>query len=75
MCTAVEITNTESILVVINTTELIIEIRPKKNSGPYGILTLDLYDTSALLQPQCTHMIFICSQPLFTTLKVYLNLT
>ena len=37
VCTAVEVTNTESILAVMNTTELIIEIRPKKNSGPYGI--------------------------------------
>ena len=30
VCTAVEVTNTESILAVMNTTELIIEIRPKK---------------------------------------------
>ena len=75
VCTAVEVTNTESILAVMNTTELIIEIRPKKNSGPFGIWTLDLYDTSAFLQPQCTHMIFISSQPLFTTSKFYLNPT
>ena len=33
VCTAVEVTNTESILAVMNTTELIIEIRPKKNQA------------------------------------------
>ena len=33
---AVEETNIELILAVMNTTELVVEIRPKKNSGPYG---------------------------------------
>lgn len=28
--------NIELILAVMNTTELVVEIRPKKNSGPYG---------------------------------------
>ena len=32
-----------------NTTELAVEIRPKKYPGPYGIWTHDLYDTSAAL--------------------------
>ena len=36
VCTAVEVTNTESILAVMNTTELIIEIRPKKNQARTG---------------------------------------
>ena len=32
-----------------NTTELVVEIRPEKNSGPYGIWTHDLCDTGAAL--------------------------
>ena len=32
-----------------NTTELVVEIRPGKNSGPYGIWTRDLCDTGAAL--------------------------
>ena len=35
MCTAVEETNTEVILAVIDTTELVAEIGPGKNSGLY----------------------------------------
>ena len=42
----------EAILAVMNTTELVIEIRPKKNSGLYGIWTYDLCDTSAALYQQ-----------------------
>ena len=34
---AVEETNLESILAVMNTTELVLEIRPEENSGKYGI--------------------------------------
>ena len=49
MCTAVEETNIEAILAVMNTTELVEKIRPEKNSGPYGISTHDLYDTGATL--------------------------
>ena len=30
-----------------NTTELVVDIIPEKNSGPYGIWTHDLCDTSA----------------------------
>ena len=30
-----------------NTTELALQIRPEKNSDPYGILTHDICDTSA----------------------------
>ena len=37
----------ESILAVINTTELVVEIRPEINSGPYEIWTHDPYDTGA----------------------------
>ena len=32
-----------------NTTEVVVEMRPEKNSGPYGIWTHDLYDTGAPL--------------------------
>ena len=41
-CTAVEETNIEAILVVMNTTEQVVEIRPDKNPGLYGIWTHDL---------------------------------
>ena len=34
VCTTVEETNIESILAVMNTTELVVEVRPEKNSGP-----------------------------------------
>ena len=37
MCTAVEETNIETILAVMNATELVVKIRPAKNSGPYWI--------------------------------------
>ena len=37
MCTAVEETNIETILAVMNTTELVVKIRLEKNSGPYWI--------------------------------------
>ena len=37
MCTTVEETNIEAILTVMNTAEVIVEIRPEKNLGPYGI--------------------------------------
>ena len=54
MCAAVEEMNIEAILAVMNTIELVVEIRPekkkkkKKDSGPYGILTHDpaLYQLS-----------------------------
>ena len=40
----------EGILVFMNTTQLVLKIRPeKKNSGPYGIWTYDLCDTGAEL--------------------------
>ena len=32
-----------------NTTELVVEMRAEKNSGPYGIWTHDLYDSGAAL--------------------------
>ena len=37
MSTAVEETNIEVILAVMNTTERVVEIKPEKNSGPYEI--------------------------------------
>ena len=49
MCAAVEETNLESILAVINTTELVLEIRPEKISGKYGIWTHNPCDTGAEL--------------------------
>ena len=35
-----------------NTIELVVEIRPEKNSGPYGIWSHDLCDTGAALYQQ-----------------------
>ena len=32
-----------------NTTEVVVEIRSEKKSGPHGIWTYDLYDTGAAL--------------------------
>ena len=49
MWTAVEETNMEAILAGINTTLVVVKIRPEKNSGPYGIWTHDLCDTGAAL--------------------------
>ena len=40
-------TKMEVILAAMNTTEVVVEIRPEKNSGQYGIWTHDLCDTSA----------------------------
>ena len=48
MCTAVKETNIESSLAVMNTTELVFEIR-SENSGPYGIWTHDPCQTGAVL--------------------------
>ena len=36
MCTAVK-KRIQEIIAAINTTELVVGIRPEKNSGPYGI--------------------------------------
>ena len=49
MWTAVEETNMEAILAGINSTLVVVKIRPEKNSGPYGIWTHDLCDTGAAL--------------------------
>ena len=35
-----------------NTTEVVVEMRPEKSSGPCGICTHDLYDTGAPLNQQ-----------------------
>ena len=37
VCTAVEETEIKSILAAMNTTEIVVEIKSEKNSGPYGI--------------------------------------
>ena len=39
----------QEILAAKNTSELVVEIRPEKISGPYGIWTHDLCDNSAAL--------------------------
>ena len=52
MCAAVEETNTEGIFAVMNTTELVVELRSEKNSGPHGIWTHDLCDTGEALHQQ-----------------------
>ena len=39
----------QAILAAMNTTELVVEMRPEKNSGAYGIWTHDLCDTEAAL--------------------------
>ena len=39
----------QAILAAMNTTELVVEMRPEKNSGAYGIWTHDLCDTGAAL--------------------------
>ena len=39
----------ETILAVTNTTEVVVKIRPEKNSDPYGIWTHDSYVTGAAL--------------------------
>ena len=41
--------NIESILADMNTTELVVEIRTEKDSGPYGIWIHNLCNTSAAL--------------------------
>ena len=47
-----------------NTTELALQIRPEKNSDPYGIWTHDLCDTSAPAPD------FFFSGPIWTTSSV-----
>ena len=44
---SIHATNMESILAVISITELVVEIRPEKNSGPYEIWIHDPCDTGA----------------------------
>ena len=41
--------NPETIIAVMNTTKLVVEIRPEKNSSPHGIWTHDLCDAGAAL--------------------------
>lgn len=55
MCTAVEETIIASILAVVNTSEPVVEIRPKKNSGPYPQTLLIL----------CSHRSYILTDPKF----------
>ena len=48
MSTAVEETNIEVILAVMNTTERVVEIKPEKNSGPYEIPYGPVFDYLSL---------------------------
>ena len=69
MCTAVEETNIEAIFAVMNTTELEVEIRAGKNSGPYGIWTHDLCDTDTW--PELfSGLIFTSSSIAFITSRI-----
>ena len=47
MWTVVEETKIEAILAVMNNTQLVVKLRPEKNSGPYEIWTYDLWNTDA----------------------------
>ena len=69
MCTAVEETNIETILAVMNTTELVVKIRAAKNSGPYWIWTHDLCDTDTWPE-YFSGLIFISSSVVFIIARV-----
>ena len=45
----IHFTNIETILAVMYTTELELEVRPEKSSSPYGLEIHNLYDTGAAL--------------------------
>ena len=45
----IENSRLKEILAAMNTTELVVEVRPEKNSGSNGIGTHDLRDTDAAL--------------------------
>ena len=58
-----EVTNMKAILAVMNTTELVVKIRPEKNSGPYGIWTHDLW-------PMTSGLIFTTSSVVFISARI-----
>ena len=51
MCTAIEETNMEALLVVLNTTELIVEVRPEKIQARTGLEPI----TSTILVQRSTN--------------------
>ena len=59
MSTAVEETNIEVILAVMNTTELVVEIKPGKNSGSYEIPCGPVSDFLSV-KPGLTKYVFWC---------------
>ena len=58
-----EVTNMKAILAVMNTTELVVKIRPEKNSGPYGIWAHDLW-------PMTSGLIFTTSSVVFISARI-----
>ena len=59
MSTAVEEMNIEAILAIMNTAELVIEIKPGKNSGPYEIPFGPVSDFLSV-KPGLTKYVFWC---------------
>ena len=59
MSTAVEEMNIEAILAIMNTAELVIGIKPEKNSGPYEILFGPVSDFLSV-KPGLTKYVFWC---------------
>ena len=57
MSTAVEEMNIEAILAIMNTAELVIEIKLEKNSGPYEILFEPVSDFLSV-KPSLTKYVF-----------------
>ena len=60
-----EVTNMKAILAVMNTTELVVKIKPEKNSGPYGIWTHDLWTMTSGLIFTTTSVVFISARIAF----------
>ena len=64
-----------------NTTEVVVEIRPEKKPGPHGIWTYDLYDTGAALYQQLSQqanwkegsLIFVSSPQCAYMIFIYLQ--
>ena len=78
MWTAVEETKIEVILAVMNTTQLVVKLRPEKNSGPYEIWTHDLCDTNTtvfffIIIIICTFLWQIIDKPQSKASLLHLN--
>ena len=79
MWTAVEETKIKAILAVMNTTQLVVKLRPENNSGPYEIWTHDLWNTDAtvffffLIFFICTFLWQIIEKPQSKSLLLHLN--